>query len=399
MPILGKTDDVRVNVVVVVDFHDFFGDMRGDVPLEIILVRKRASANVALVPDAHVPVLVVVPVLPDGVEPLIALLAAVPKLVQMAQHVLLDVLLVHERAKAKVADGAIGMRDHVVLVKIAVFREHCRTSIAPVHEAFAFLDVPEEDELVDEQLLAAQALEVRHVHFFVGFQLHVVGRGEIRNFVAPPDRDPVLLHAAGAGLDLYVPRGLFVRLFLARARLQLPFEHAGKHVPVLHLHYGVIVSLRHRGSRRVFLQILFFFYDDLAGALRVVEDVQKLVSGLVVVVVGDVHDSLDVFGVLVLEFLQLVGLVEDFFLVHVDGRLGFVVVVVPVELGGVRELGVASATYESLAEFGGVMEQELAPRGEQARANLALVTRDDGFRRGVAVERHEASANTNLHVE
>lgn len=153
--------------------------------LEVVLVRETPPAHLALVPDAHVPVLVVVPVLPHGVEALIAVFAPVPELIQMPKHVLFDVLLVHERPEAEVADGSVRMIGDVVFVEFAVFGEGGGADVAVVDVALALLYVPEEDELVDEQLFASQTLVMGHVHFLVGVDEGVVGRRKVGDFVSP----------------------------------------------------------------------------------------------------------------------------------------------------------------------------------------------------------------------
>lgn len=157
--------------------------MCGDVSLEIILVRETPPAHFALVPDAHMSVLVVVPVLPHRVEALIAVLAPVPELVQVPEHVLFHVFLVHERSETEVADGPVRMVGDVVLVEFAVFGKGGRAHVAVVNIAFPFLYVSEEDELVDKELFAPQAFVVRNVHLLIGVDKGVVGGREVGNFM------------------------------------------------------------------------------------------------------------------------------------------------------------------------------------------------------------------------
>lgn len=128
--------------------------MRGDVSFEVILVRKTSPAYLALVSNAHVSVFIVVPVLSDRIETLVAIFAPVPELVQMPKHVLLDVLLVHERSEAEVANGPIRMIRNIVFVEFAVLRESSCANVAIIDVTLALLYMPEEDKLVDEELLA-----------------------------------------------------------------------------------------------------------------------------------------------------------------------------------------------------------------------------------------------------
>lgn len=87
---------------------------------EIVLVCETPSAHLASVPHSHVTISVVVPILSHRVETLIALIALVPKLIQMAHHVFFDVFLVHERAETEVTDGPIRVLEQVVFAKSAV---------------------------------------------------------------------------------------------------------------------------------------------------------------------------------------------------------------------------------------------------------------------------------------
>lgn len=157
--------------------------MRGDVPFEIIFISKAPSADVALVPYAHVAVLVVVPVLSHRIETLVAIFATVSELIEMPQHVFLDVLLVHERPEAEIADRTVGVFGDVVVVELAVFSETRRTDVAVVDEAFTFFDVSKENELIDENLLASQTLVVRYLDIVGRIHVDVIGRREIRDLV------------------------------------------------------------------------------------------------------------------------------------------------------------------------------------------------------------------------
>lgn len=156
-----------------------------NMPFEVILVRKTPPTNLTLMPYTHVPIFVVIPVLPDRVKTLITLLAAMPELVQVAQHVLFHVLLVHESSETEVAYGPVRVLRKVVLVEFTVLVEGGTANVTAVHVALALLYVPEEHEFVDEQLFAAEAFVVDHVDFLGWVQNDVVGGGEIGYFVAP----------------------------------------------------------------------------------------------------------------------------------------------------------------------------------------------------------------------
>lgn len=136
------------------------------VPLEIIFIGKASSTNFALVPDSHVSVLVMVPVLSHRIKALVALFAPMPELIQMPEHVFFYVLLIHKGSEAKIADSPVGVFKHVMVVKFAVLLEGSIANIAAVYVTLSLLYVPEEHEFVDEELLASQALEMGDVNFW-----------------------------------------------------------------------------------------------------------------------------------------------------------------------------------------------------------------------------------------
>lgn len=154
-------------------------------PLKIVLIGKAPAAHTALMPNTHVPVLVMITIFPHRIEPLIAVLAPMPKLIQMPQHMLLDVLLVHERAKAKIANRPISVLDHIVEIELTILAERHIAHVTVVNVTLSLLDMPKEHEFIDKQLFATQAFVMRYIHLFVRADKRVIRRREIRYDVTP----------------------------------------------------------------------------------------------------------------------------------------------------------------------------------------------------------------------
>jgi hypothetical protein len=332
--------------------YDYVGlFVRRQMSPEIILVCEAPAANATRVPDPHVSIFVVIPVLPNRIKSLVAFVAPVSELIEMPQHVLLHVLLVHESSEAEITDRSVRVFHHVVIVEVTVLAEGGTAHIAVVDVALALLDVAEEDELVDEQLFAAQALVVRNVHLFVGADEEIVRRGEVGDDVAT-----LRLGRPGSGLSInYLTGGglqfggevllLAVQSHVLLLFLLALFHHVRDHVAVFQLDYRQVVV------RLVFVLLLrrdILLDDHLVDALGVVEDVQEFVVVRDRTVMFVVQDDL-LYHLLVLLLLLLL---------HEDG-LGFVLLQMAVKLRCRLVFAAAFAAVEGLTVLVQVVLEKL----------------------------------------
>lgn len=129
-------------------------NMRRNMLLKIIFVGERSPAFIASMPNTHMSIFIMVPILADSIETFVALFAAVPELIQMPQHMLLNILFVHECSEAEIADGAVGMFHDVMFVKFTVLLKVRRTHVTTVNVTFPLFNVAETSEFVNKQLLA-----------------------------------------------------------------------------------------------------------------------------------------------------------------------------------------------------------------------------------------------------
>lgn len=141
---------------------------------EIILISKTSTTNFTFMADPHMPVLVMIPVLSNSVKSFITILTPMSKLVQVSQHVLLNILFIHESSEAEVANRSVCMLGDVVQVEFAIFGEGCITNIAVVDKAFTLFDMSEEHELIYKQLLASQAFVVGDFDLAGGVHINIV---------------------------------------------------------------------------------------------------------------------------------------------------------------------------------------------------------------------------------